>query len=362
MFHHFRKLDWWLILLVFILCGAGLAAIYSSSTGTGDFGNFKKQIIFFILGVLLMFGASFIDWRIFTTSRYIIVGFYFVCVLALLGLFFFAPVTRGIRGWYKLGPFSFDPVEITRLALIILLAKYFSARHIEVYRIVHILISGAYILLPVALIFFQPNLGSSLILIALWLVMLIVSGVKIRHFLLLLFCGFLVFAASWLFLLKDYQKQRVMVFIAPQTNSSLSLGWNQAQAKIAIGSGGLWGQGFLRGSQAKYGFLPEPQTDFIFAVLAEEFGLAGVSVILLLFALLLSRIIKIASRSNSNFPRLFSVGVAVSIFCQAFINIGMNLGLLPIIGISLPFLSYGGSGLLAIFLTLGLLQSVKINQ
>ncbi|MEK7482276.1 MAG: FtsW/RodA/SpoVE family cell cycle protein [Patescibacteria group bacterium] len=362
MISHFKKLDWWLILPVIILSAAGLAAIYSSSAGTGDFGNFKKQIIFLVIGVFLMFAASFIDWRIFTANRYIVLVLYFFCVLALLGLFFFAPVIRGIKGWYKFGPFSLDPVEITKLSLIILLAKYFSTRHIEVYRIVHILISGLYILLPVALIFFQPNLGSSLILIALWLVMLIVSGVKIRHFLLLLFCGFLVCVASWFFLLKDYQKQRVMVFIAPQTSSSLSLGWNQAQAKIAIGSGGIWGQGFLRGSQARYGFLPEPQTDFVFAVLAEEFGLVGVSVILLLFALLLSRIVKIASFSRANFPRLFSAGVAASIFCQVFINVGMNLGLLPIIGISLPFLSYGGSGLLAVFLTLGLLQSVKINQ
>lgn len=225
------------------------------------------------------------------------------------------------------------------------------------YQMRHILISGVYVILPSFLIFVQPNLGSVIILIALWLGVLIVSGIKVRHFMILalIFLLFLVF--SWSFLLKDYQKARIVSFVFPQEDL-LGGGWQQRQARIAIGAGGLWGRGITRGTQAKYGFLPEAQTDFIFAALAEKSGLLGACFILLLFSLLLWRIIRIALFARENFPRLFAVGIAASLFLEIFINIGMNLGLLPVIGISLPFVSYGGSALIMNFVGLGILQSI----
>lgn len=358
-FNHLKKIDWLLIVVALLLVGIGLATLYSSSLSRGDFSNFRKQVIFFGVGFFLMFLLSFLDWRALRDDPYLILIFYLVCLLSLFFLFFFAPEIRGVKSWYKIGSLSVDPIELTKLVLIILLAKYFSTRHIEMYQIKHILLSGIYILFPAVLVFLQPNLGSVLILIALWVGILLLSGIKTRHFLILCFCFLLAFILSWQFLLKDYQRERVINFVAPQLADPLKMGWSQNQAKIAIGSGGIFGKGLGRGSQTQYGFLPESQTDFIFAAIAEETGLIGVSFLFLLFLILIWRILKITISSHTNFPRLFASGFSILLVSQIFINIGMNIGILPIIGVSLPFISYGGSGLISTFLALGLLQSIK---
>jgi rod shape determining protein RodA len=359
MLRHLKQLDWILIISAFLLVGIGFLSIYSSSLGKEDFFNFKKQIVFFVIGIFLMFLFCFFDWRIFRENTYLILILYLFCLLSLVGLFFFAPEIRGVQRWYKLGPVSIDPIEFAKIILIILLAKYFSMRHIEMYQIKHILLSGFYVFLPVSLIFFQPDFGSIIILVALWIGILIVSGIKLRHFLILSLCGLLVLSLTWVFLMRDYQKERIISFVMP--TDSLGAAWSQNQAKIAIGSGGIFGQGLFKGSQTQYGFLPEPQTDFIFSAIAEETGLIGVSILLLLFLLLIWRIFKIAVNSQSNFPRLFSIGLAIILISQIFIHIGMNLGILPIIGISLPLVSYGGSSLIATFVGLGILQSIKTH-
>lgn len=356
---HLKRLDWVLIISALLLFGIGLLSIYSSSIGKSDFSNFQKQIIFGSIGLLLMFVLSFFNWRLLRDNPYLILTLYFIGLLALAGLFFFAPEIRGVKKWYQLGPFSFDPAEFLKIVLIILFAKYFSIRHIEMYRIRHILLSGLYVALPAILLFFQPDLGSVFILIGFWAGVLLVSGIKLRHFLIMTFAGLLVTVFAWNFLLLDYQKQRVISFFEP--TDSLGAAWSQTQSKIAIGSGGIFGKGLGAGSQAKLGFLPEPQTDFIFAAIAEEFGLVGVAVLLFLFLILLWRIIKIALRAESNFPRLFAAGFAILLIFKIFINIGMNIGLLPVIGIPLPLVSYGGSSLLATFIGLGILQSLKAN-
>jgi len=228
------------------------------------------------------------------------------------------------------------------------------------YKLRHIFLSGFYVFLPTALIFFQPDFGSAIILVALWLGVLFISGIKLRHFLLLIFCGIIFLALSWFFLLKDYQKARVIGFLSPQIEAR-GINWSQTQSKIAIGTGGIFGQGLGKGSQTQYGFLSEPHTDFIFAAISEEFGLAGISVLLFLFVILFWRIMKIALNSRSNFPRLFASGFGVILFAQLFIHIGVNLGFLPVIGISLPLVSYGGSGLVSACIGLGILQSIKTN-
>ncbi len=354
---HLRKLDWILIVTAVLLVGFGLLSIYSSSMGRGDFLNLKKQIIFFTISLFLMFLFSFFDWRGLRENPYLILILYFLCLLGLLGLFLFAPEIRGIRSWYRLGPLTLSPIEFAKIVLIILLAKYFSMRHIEMYRIRHILLSGAYILLPIILIFPQPDLGQVLILIALWVGVLLISGIKLRHFLILVLCFLLISILSWSFLLKDYQKERILSFLFPY--DPLGVSWSQNQAKIAVGAGGVFGQGIGEGSQTQYGFLPEPQTDFIFSAIAEEMGLIGVSVLLFLFSILIWRIMKIAIMSQTNFPRLFASGLTIVLVSQTFIHIGMNLGLLPIIGIPLPLISYGGSNLIAFFIGFGILQSIK---
>ncbi|MCX6759701.1 MAG: rod shape-determining protein RodA [Candidatus Nealsonbacteria bacterium] len=360
MLRHLKQLDWILIISAFLLVKIGLLSIYSSSLGREDFFNLKKQIVFFGIGIFLMFLFCFFDWRIFRENTYLILILYLFCLLSLVGLFFFAPEIRGVQRWYKLGLVSIDPIEFTKIILIILLAKYFSMRHIEMYQVKHILLSGFYVFLPVSLIFFQPDFGSIIILIALWLGVLIVSGIKLRHFLILFLCGLLIFSLTWVFLMRDYQKERIVSFIFP--TDPLGAGWSQNQAKIAIGAGGIFGQGLFKGSQTQYGFLPEPQTDFIFSAIAEETGLIGVSILLLLFLILIWRILKIAVNSQSNFPRLFSIGLVIILISQIFIHIGMNLGILPIIGIPLPLISYGGSSLIATFVGLGILQNIKTHR
>ncbi|PIW34904.1 MAG: rod shape-determining protein RodA [Candidatus Nealsonbacteria bacterium CG15_BIG_FIL_POST_REV_8_21_14_020_37_12] len=354
---HFKRLDWILIVVAILLVGIGFLSIYSSSLGKGDFLNFKKQVIFFGIGFFLMIILSFFDWRELREDPYLVLILYLICLFSLAGLFFFAPEIRGVRSWYKVGPISIDPIEFTKIVLIILLAKYFSKRHIEMYQVRHIFLSGFYLLLPAILIFLQPDLGQVIILIAFWVGVLLISGIKLRHFLILILCFLLIFILSWNFLLKDYQKERILSFLIPF--EPLGVSWSQNQAKIAIGSGGIFGQGIGKGSQTQYGFLPEPQTDFIFSAIAEEMGLIGVSVLLFLFSILLWRIIKIAIDSQSNFSRLFASGFSILLISQIFIHIGMNLGISPIIGIPLPLISYGGSSLIAIFIGLGILQSIK---
>lgn len=358
-FNHFKRLDWVLIIVVVLLVGFGLVSLYSSSIGKGDFLNFKKQVIFFGIGFFLMIFFSFFDWRSLREDPYLILILYSISLASLVGLFFFAPEIRGVKSWYKIGPVSIDPIEFTKIILIILLAKYFSTRHIEMYKIKHILLSGFFVFLPAVLIFLQPDLGSVLILIALWIGILIISGISLRHFLILVLCFLLIFILSWNFVLKDYQKQRIISLFYPI--DPLGVSWSQNQSKIAIGSGGILGQGIGRGSQTQYGFLPEPQTDFIFASLAEELGLIGISALFLFLSILIWRIIKIAINSQTNFSRFYASGIAVLLISQIFIHIGMNVGILPIIGIPLPLISYGGSSLIATFIGLGILQSIKTH-
>jgi len=352
-------LDWVIIASALLLAGLGLLSLYSSSIAREDFFNFQKQLVFLGIGVLLMFLIAFLDYRILRNDPYLILILYFVCILSLAGLFIFAPEIREVRRWYQIGPISIGPAEFTKLVLIVLLAKYFSMRHIEMYRLRHILLSCFYVLVPAVLVFFQPDLGSVLILFFVWLAVLLMSGIKLKTFLILGLLALLMFALAWPFLLRDYQKERILTFVFPEQADPLRAGWSQAQSKIAIGSAGFFGQGFGQGSQVQAKFLSEPQTDFIFAAITEEFGFMGAMILILLFILLVWRIIKIATVSQSNFSRLFALGFATLIAAQVFINIGMNLGLLPVMGIPLPFVSYGGSSFVAFFIGLGIIQSMR---
>ena len=357
---HFKKLDWIIIACVVFISGFGLFGIYSTSIAKGNFLNFEKQIVFFIVVLALMFLISFFDYRILRNNPYLILLIYFFCLALLAGLYFFAPVIRGTRGWYKIGFLTLDPIEPIKIILIILLAKYFSMRHIEMYKFRHIMFSGLYVFLSAFLIFLKPDLGGVIILVLMWIGILIVSGIRTSHFLALLLCFILIAGFSWHLLFKDYQKERIISFIFPY--DILGGSWSQNQTKIAIGSGLIWGQGLGHGSQVQNGFLPEPHTDFIFSVIAEEWGILGISFLFFLYLVLIWRILKTAVESNSNFPRLFAVGFSIILITQFTINVGMNLSMLPVVGIYLPFVSYGGSGLIANFISIGILQSIKTKR
>ena len=354
---HFKKFDWFLILPAFFLTLLGLLSIYSSSLMAGDFFSFKKQIIFFAVSIFLVIFLSFFDLRFLKTNSYLVLTLYFLSLLSLFGVLLLGTEIRGVKGWYKLGAFSFDPVPLATIVLIIVLSKYFSTRHVEIQRYGPILLSGLYALLPVLLILFQPDLGSALVLISVWLGVVIFSGIKLSHFLILCLIFLLLFTLGWKFWLEDYHKQRILSFLNPQMDKK-GISWSASQSKIAIGSGGFLGKGIGKGSQSQYGFLTEPKTDFIFSAIGEETGFFGV---LLLFSALLFlfwRIIKIAFLASNNFVRLFAAGFGFLFLSQTFINIGMTLGLLPIIGIPLPFISYGGSQLISFYFGLGILGSL----
>lgn len=355
---HAGRLDWILNGSAMLLTLFGLLSILSYSIGRQDFENFSKQLMFFGVGLLCLFIVSSLDWRLLKNHSFILLFLYGVGVAFLAGLFILAPETRGTQGWYKIGGISIDPIEFMKFVLIVLMAKYFSSRHREMYRVIHIILSGVYFVIPLFLIYRQPNLGSAFVLFVLWIALLLVSGIKLKHFLLLVLAGIAIFAIGWTFVLHDYQKDRLLSFVEPQLDP-LGIGWSHLQSKIAIGNGGIFGQGFGNGSQVQNHFLSEPHTDFIFASIGEEFGLFGLSLLFILFIFLLWRIFKIGIQSQSNFPRLFATGFAAVIVAQFVVHIGMNLGLLPIVGLSLPFVSYGGSSLIFNYVMLGFLQSIR---
>ncbi|OGZ83604.1 MAG: hypothetical protein A2599_02300 [Candidatus Staskawiczbacteria bacterium RIFOXYD1_FULL_39_28] len=357
---YLKKLDWGIIIPAVVLVCFGLAGIWSTGLAKNNFLNFEKQLIFFIAGFLIMLAVSFFDYRMLRNNSYLILILYAVCLLLLLGLYFFAPIIKGTRGWYRLGILSLDPIEPTKIVLVVLLAKYFSMRHVEMYKFRHIIFSGLYVFLPALLIFIKPDLGGTAVLLFMWIGILLVSGIKIKHFLILAVCFLLVSGVAWQFLLKDYQKERITSFLFPYDYFGAS--WSQNQTKISIGNGGILGQGLGKGSQVQFGFLPEPHTDFIFSVISEEWGMAGVIVLFFSYGFLVWRVLKIAIESDSNFPRLFASGFAIILTAQFFINIGMNLSILPVVGIYLPFISYGGSGLIGNFVSLGILQSIKTRR
>lgn len=358
MLNHLKKLDWILVILVLLLCAVGLLSIYSTSQAGF---NFKKQLSFVILGLFLMLILSFFDYRLLKNRTFIIILLYCLSLGLLAAVLLLSQPIRGAMSWLRVGLISFQPVELTKIVLILLLAKYFSIRHIEMYRIRHIIASGVYIGLPISVILLQPDLGSVIILLAIWLGIMLIAGIKLRHLIILSLIALLIITASWFWLLKDYQKQRILAFINPQIDP-LGHGYNVVQSLIAIGSGQFWGRGLGQGPQTQLKFLPEEQTDFIFATIAEEFGFLGICFALFLFTLLIWRVIKIALGASNNFSRLFASGLAIMLFVQIFINIGMNMALLPITGLTLPLISYGGSSLVTIFLGLGILQSIKVRS
>ncbi|MCX6791247.1 MAG: FtsW/RodA/SpoVE family cell cycle protein, partial [Candidatus Gribaldobacteria bacterium] len=339
-----KRIDWALLAPAFFLTIAGLIAIYSCSLTSHSFLSFSKQLIFFGGSLILVIALQFFDWRSLKVNSYLAFIFYVIGVLSLVGVLFLGTTIRGNQGWYKLGPVSLEPVPFVVIALIIVLSKYFSSRHTELSRLRIVFFSGLYVLIPVGLVLLQPDLGSALGLLAIWLGIIIFSGIRWRHLLLLAIIFSVVFALGWALWLKDYQKQRILSFLNPETDRQ-GVSWNVNQSKIAIGSGGILGKGIGKGSQVQYGFLPEPKTDFIFSALAEETGFVGVVLLFGAFLAVCWRVLKIAFLAQDNFTRLFATGLVCYLLSQEFINVGMCLGLFPVVGIPLPFVSYGGSHL-----------------
>jgi len=357
-FWHLKKMDWFLVFLIFLLFLIGCIEIFSISKE--DFFDLKKQIIFFILGFFLMIFISFFDWRTLRENSFLILGIYFFSIILLILVLFF-PEIRGRKGWFEIGFFSFDPAQIAKISLLILLSKYFSLRHKELYDLKHIFISGFFVFLPAFLIFKQPDFGFFSLILFLWISILIFSGIKIRHFILLILIFSLLFGLFWQKILKPYQKERVLSFLKIKPEDHLKLGWSQRQAKIAIVSGGIFGKGIKQGFQTQSGFLPEAKTDFIFSAIGEEMGVLGISFLLLLYLILFWWLFKFSLSLESNFAKLFSQGFLAILFFEFFLHVATNLSLIPVVGFYLPFVSYGGSEIFANFICIGILQSFKTH-
>ena len=276
----------------------------------------------------------------------------------LASLLLFGSFVNGARSWIYFGAFSFQPTDPVKIVLILILAKYFSRRHVEIANVRHILVSGFYTFAIFALVFLQPDFGSSLIIFSIWLGMVLVSGISKKHLAVVFFVGLSAFALLWTSVFHEYQKKRILSFIHPLTDIQ-GAGYNAYQSTIAVGSGELLGKGLGFGTQSKLQFLPEHETDFIFAAFAEEWGFVGVLFVLILFGIVFWRIFSIALHGTTNFEVLFGIGVAILFMSHLLIHIGMNMGLLPVTGTPLPFLSYGGSHLMTEFVCLGILMGMR---
>lgn len=356
---HIRKYDWVLASAVFLLMFLGLVSLFSMS-GVKPVHFFARQLLWTAVGLCLLVVSSTIDFRLFRTQSVAVLVLYGVAVALLLLVISSALVIRGVRSWLTFGSFSVEPVELVKLALIILLAKFFSKRHVEIYRIRHLIVSGMYAALPALLVLAQPDLGSAIILVAIWIAVVVFSGMKLRHFVLLMFIFAIISFAGWHSVLKPYQKSRIVTFLDPYQDPK-GAGYQMLQSMITVGSGRVWGKGLGYGSQTHLHFLPEAETDFIFAAFVEEWGFVGTVTILLLVFIVLWRIVRIGMRSSDNFSRVYCHGFAAWIFVQSFIHLGMNMGVLPITGITLPFVSYGGSSLVTLLVGTGIVQNIKIN-
>jgi len=357
-----KNIDWILFGVTIILNCLGLLIIYtisySCAGGALNLLNFKKQVLFLIGGIGIIFVLTLIDYRLL--KRY--TGFLYILIIALLILLFYkGALIHGTASWFQFGILSFQPAEIAKIIIIITLAKYFSNHYEQMNRLSRILISGIYAVLPATLIIFQPDFGSALIIILIWIGMLVILGIKRSHLAFFLSSGIGLFVLSWLLFFKDYQKERILTFINPQLDP-LGSGYHITQSIIAIGSGGFYGKGLGQGSQSQLLFLPEAQTDFIFAAIGEELGFIGIIFLIILFGILFQRLLVIFQEANDNFGKMLVLGIIIMLISEITINIGMNMGLVPITGIPLPLVSYGGSSLIATLASIGILQSIKIRS
>lgn len=348
------RIDWVMLASAVVLVLFGLVTMNSF---VGENSYFERQIIWLVISVAVFFGTSFVDWS-FLKRTQILMTLFFVLIGVLIFLLVAVRAIKGAQSWFDLGLFSFQPTDFAKLILILILAKYFSRRHIEIARIRHIIVSGVYALVLFGLVALQPDFGGAVIIVAIWLGMVLVSGISKKHLVILISCAAIIFGLLWNFGFKEYQKNRILTFIHPLADIQ-GAGYNAYQSMIAVGSGQLLGKGIGYGTQSKLKFLPEYQTDFIFAAYAEEWGFVGVIFMFGAFGVLVWRIVANARRGSGNFEILYGIGLSLLFMSHFVINVGMNMGLLPVTGITLPFVSYGGSHLVTAFFALGILQSQR---
>jgi rod shape determining protein RodA len=353
----FIAVNWGLVLLLCAISGIGFAVLYSAAGGSIDPWA-SRSMMRFGLGLALMLSMALVDVRFWFRAAY---PAYVVAILLLVVVDLKGVRGMGAQRWLELGPLSLQPSELMKIALVLVLARHFSTlSHAEIGRPSRLLAPIGLVLLPAALVMKQPDLGTAMMLMLGSLAMFFLAGVRLWKFALgAVACAGMV-PLAWNFL-RDYQKNRILTFLNPE-NDSLGAGYHITQSKIALGSGGMWGKGFLQGTQSHLSFLPEKHTDFIFTMFAEEFGMAGGLVLLGLYAMVIAYGFAIGLRCRNQFGRLLALGVTANFFLYVFINTAMVMGLIPIVGVPLPLISYGGTAMLTLMFGFGLVIGVSIHR
>ncbi len=348
------QIDWLLILFLVPVLGAGLVTMKSFTEETPYFSH---QLMWIAVSFGVLFFLSYLDFRFLKRTDILVILYAIFCGLLLL-LFIIGHTSNGAQSWFSFGWFSFQPSDLMKLVLILMLAKYFSRRHVEIDNFKHIFITGLYTLVPFLLVLFQPDFGSAMIIFFIWFGMTLVSGLSRKHLLIVVGGAVATFVFFWFFLFQPYQKARIMTFINPLSHLQ-GAGYNVYQSTIAVGSGQVLGKGVGFGTQSRLKFLPEYETDFIFAAFAEEWGFIGVTLLFILLGLIMWRILRSALLGATNFEMLYGIGLTIYFMSHFIINIGMNIGVMPVTGITLPFMSYGGSHLLTEFIGIGILLGMN---
>jgi rod shape determining protein RodA len=349
-----KNIDWMLVVVVLVLVSISLSAIYSVDLSKGStLDYFPTQFIALLIGLVAMSVAAFVHVSFYRNSAKLI----YIAALALLVLVLFFGITvRGTTGWFRLAGFSFQPAEFAKVALVIFMAWLISRYGRRFDKPQFVVATGLFTLILAGLIMLQPDLGSALVLGGVWFGMLFLTGTKKRYIAGLIGIFVVVSIFSWVFVFKDYQKDRILTFVDP-ARDPLGSGYNVMQSVIAIGSGNFFGRGLGFGSQSQLHFLPEAQTDFIFSVIGEELGFLGTAVLLILYFIILWRLLRIARQSQDDFRAYLVLGILLLFLVQMIVNIGGATGFLPVTGVTLPFVSYGGSSLVINLLLIGIALS-----
>ena len=355
-----QNFDWTLLSLALILGFFGLVTLYSSVTAATQVPQMEyyKQLVWYFVGLIFLVISFLFSYKTFDRWGHIV---YILCISLLVGVLIFGEGSKGAMRWLKFGFFSIQPSELVKIAVIIILARYYSKHANTTGLTLRELINPfLLIIIPFVLIVKQPDLGTAIMIVLIAGSMTVFVKIERRSFLYLIVAGVISIPLVWFFL-REYQKARILTFLDPDRDP-LGTGYHIIQSKIAIGSGMISGKGFLKGTQNALSFLPEQHTDFIFSVLAEEWGLIGSVIILIVFLILIIKGLNVAYRCREPFGTILSVGITAMIFWQVIINIGMVMGLMPVVGVTLPFISYGGSSLITVMISMGLLINVSMRK
>ncbi len=353
--------DWYLFISVLLLCAAGLGVLYSAGYNSelASSPPMEKQAASMALGLIGFFIGLVLHNNFWRRGAWV---FYVIGCLLLVAILATGVVAGGARRWLDLGGFRMQPSEFMKLGIIFVLARLFSGEHAprEGYTFLKLIVPGLIVGLPMVLTVMQPDLGTGLVQFLVGGTMVLIFGVQGKTLLRIGLAGAIFSYPSW-HMLKDYQRNRILNFLSPEMDP-LGSGYHAIQSKIAVGSGALAGKGFLQGTQTQLRFLPEQTTDFIFSVLAEEWGFIGSVGVLLIYAFLIFRLVRVAARSQDKFSSFVAVGVASLIFWQVLMNIGMVIGVLPVVGITLPLLSFGGSSVVTVMSAVGIVAGISVRR